>query len=315
LSICAGPTIPENIIWTDDDVKFVQGFENRVKETIERHRLLSMNDRILVAVSGGKDSTAVLHVLHKLGYPVQAVTVDAHIGCYTQQNLENIRAVCKKIGVVLHEIPFRKDFGASLCYIRDYLKERGHNYKSCTVCGVLRKHLLNRKARELRATRLVLGHNLDDEAQVILMNLFKNRPDLNARLGPKTSLDDSRFVTRVKPLYFIREDEVVRYSKLMQFPVKYGKCPCSVEGFRHAVRSFLDEQEASVRGIKENIVKVFLENRENLRNAFAARKISFCAQCDEPATGTMCRACELLSLLHEPLESGKLSAAQFPISS
>jgi len=315
LSICVAPTIPEPVVWTDDDAKFAQEFEHRVQDTIECYHLLDKNDKILVAVSGGKDSTAVLHVLHKLGYPVEAVTVDAHIGCYTQQNLENIRSVCKKINVVLHEIPFRKEFGASLCYIRDYLKERGHNYKSCTVCGVLRKHLLNKKARELGATKLVLGHNLDDEAQVILMNLFKNRPALNARLGPKTVLTDNRLVTRVKPLYLIREDEVIRYSKLMQFPVKYGKCPCSFEGFRHAVRDFFNDYEKTMPGIKENVVQVFLENRGLLQKRFASQEISVCAQCDEPSTGSLCRACMLLNLVREPKEPSELSLAQLPARS
>jgi uncharacterized protein (TIGR00269 family) len=285
LKVCLKPTEPEPVVWTADDEIFVREFERRVQDTIERYNLFSQADKILVAVSGGKDSTVVLHVLHRLGYNVEAVTVDAHIGCYTQQNLENIRAVCKKLGVALHEIPFRKAFGASLCYIR---------------------------ARDVQATKLVLGHNLDDEAQVILMNLFKNRPELNARLGPKIdNFSDPRFVARVKPLYFVREDEVVRYSKLMCFPVKYGKCPCSTEGFRHSVRDFLNgfSHEA-----KENIVKIFLENRERLQRRFASgRQPSFCAQCDEPSSGALCRACSLLNLVHEkPPEPKNFGAGEFP---
>lgn len=307
LRICLQPTEPEPVAWTQDDERFVREFEQRVQETITRYNLLSKTDRILVAVSGGKDSTAVLHILHKLSYPVEAVTVDAHIGCYTKQNLENIRSVCGKLGVRLHEIPFRKVFGASLCAIRDFLKAKGHNYKSCTVCGVLRRYLLNRKARELNATKLVLGHNLDDEAQVVLMNLLKNRPELNARLGPKTSLDDERFITRVKPLYHAREDEVVRYSKLMRFPVKYGKCPCSAEGFRNAVRDFLNDYEKTRPGSKENTVKLFLEQREHLQKTYASQAIAFCTQCDEPASNGLCRACALLTQVREPAAADELT--------
>jgi len=312
--ICLTPTIPEKTVWTDDDAQFVARFENTVKETIADNQLFSKNDRILVAVSGGKDSTAVLHLLCKLGYAVEAVTVDAHIGCYTEQNLQNIRAFCTKLGVPLHEIPFRKAFGASLCYIRDYLKAKGHNYKSCTVCGVLRRYLLNKKARELNTDVLVLGHNLDDEAQVILMNLIKNRPELNARLGPKIdNFDDARFVPRVKPLYHIREDEVIRYSKLMEFPVKYGKCPCSAEGFRNAVRDFLTEYERVQPGIKENIVKMFLQQRAYLQQLFASKEVpAFCLQCDEPAQDRLCKACKLLSLVQQPLEPEQLGASELP---
>ncbi len=314
LKICTAPTIPEQVIWTLDDEKFVRQFEQRVKDTIDQYDLFSSKDRIVVAVSGGKDSTVVLHILHKLKYQVEAVTVDAHIGCYTQQNLENIREVCAKLGVRLHEISFRKVFGASLCYIRDYLKARGHAFRSCTVCGVLRRYLLNRKARELGATKLVLGHNLDDEAQVILMNLFKNRPELNARLGAKIDNGDDRFVARVKPLYHIREDEVVRYSKLMSFPVKYGKCPCSFEGFRHAVRDFLNTYEQVQPCCKENIVRVFLEQRAKMRMRYAeGAHVAYCLQCDEPASDRLCRACALLALMQEPLESGQFVPAELPV--
>lgn len=313
LQICLRPTEPEHVVWTQDDARFVQEIEQRVRDTIGRYRLLSPTDKILVAVSGGKDSTVVLHLLRAFGYAVEAVTVDAHIGCYTRQNLENIRAVCQKLGVRLHEIQFRKVFGASLCYIRDYLKAKGRNLKSCTVCGVLRRYLLNRKARELHATKLVLGHNLDDEAQAVLMNLLKNRPELNARLGPRIDAQDDRFVARVKPLYHVREDEVVRYSRLMRFPVKYGKCPCSVEGFRNAVRDFLDECERAQPGIKENIVKVLLENREKLQRRFSGKGVrAFCAQCNEPANGALCRACALLSLVQEPAQVSELGASELP---
>ncbi len=314
VDICLTPTEPEEVVWTEDDERFVDQIEQRVKHTIEQYNLLSSQDKILVAVSGGKDSTMVLHLLQKFGHAVEAVTVDAHIGCYTQQNLENIRAVCQKLSVPLHEIPFRKVFGASLCYIRDYLKERGHNYKSCTVCGVLRRYLLNRKARELKATKLVLGHNLDDEAQVVVMNLMKNRPELNARLGPKIAqMSDARFVPRVKPLYFIREDEVVRYSKLMQFPVKYGKCPCSAEGFRNAVRDFLNEYEQHKQGIKENIVTMFLRQRDQLQKQYTSEKPTYCVQCDEPASDSLCRACKLLNLVH-PAQPKKLGSGELPAS-
>ena len=314
LRVCLTPTVPDAVTWTKDDENFAAEIEQRVQKTIKDYQLFSKGDKIVVAVSGGKDSTMVLHLLKKLGYDVSAVTVDAHIGCYTQQNLENIRSVCKKLDVNLHEIPFRKVFGASLCYIRDYLKEKGHAFRSCTICGVLRRYLLNKKARSLKATKLVLGHNLDDEAQVVLMNLMKNHPELNARLGPKVDqMKDARFVPRVKPLYFVREDEVVRYSKLSRFPVKYGTCPCSVEGFRHAVRKFLDEYEASHPKVKENIMKVFIDKREQLQKKFATtEKPSFCLQCDEPASDSLCRACKLLNLMHEPSESGKLGAAQLP---
>jgi len=301
-SLCT--TNPEPAAWTKDDRKFTAGIEKKVQDTIKKYNLFSKNEKITVAVSGGKDSTAILHILCKLGYPVEAITVDAHIGCYTDENLRNLRETCKKLGVKLHEIPFRKAFGASLCYIRDYLKAKGHNFKSCTICGVLRRYLLNRKAREIEAKVIVMGHNLDDEAQSVVMNLLKNRPELNARLGPRIdSVNGGMFVPRAKPFYHIREDEIVRYSKLMQFPVKYERCPCSSEGFRSAVRNFLNDCEKEQPKIKENIVAGFLKQRKKIRKNFSSGKPETCSQCGEFSGGKVCKACNLLGLLRKPLKA------------
>ncbi len=290
----------ENTLKADE--KFLAFVEEKVRNAITKYGLFSKNDRIAVAASGGKDSTTLLYILKKLGYRIEAVTVDSHIGCYTQENLESLRETCKKLNVRLHEIPFRKVFGASLCYLRDKIRQG----KSCTVCGVLRRYLLNRKARELKAKKLALGHNLDDEAQAIVMNLLKNRPELNARLGPASNtLNDALFVARVKPLYDVSEADVVRYSRIMGFPVKYCRCPCASDGFRFAVRDFLDAQEKENPGIKESIVKTFLKNRSRLKKERQRR--SFCTNCGEVSSRGFCKTCELLALAGKPLKSGKLS--------
>ncbi|MEM2915886.1 MAG: ATP-binding protein [Candidatus Woesearchaeota archaeon] len=284
------------------DERFLVSVEEKVRKTIAKYSLFSKKDKIAVAASGGKDSTTLLYVLKKLGYNIEAITVDSHIGCYTKENLENLREICKKLNVRLYEIPFRNIFGASLCYLRNKIKQS----RSCAVCGVLRRYLLNRKARELKAKKLALGHTLDDEAQSIVMNLLKNRPELNARLGPASnSLNDALFVPRVKPLYHVSEQEVVRYSRIMGFPVKYCRCPCAVDGFRFVVRDFLDTQERKSPGIKENIVKIFLRNRGNKK---IAQRTSFCRNCGEVSNRGFCRTCELLALAGKPLKAGKLSS-------
>src|SRR3989338_2318145 len=116
-------------------------FERKVKQTIDQFNLIQPGDKLLVAVSGGKDSTVLLHVLKQLGYRFEAITVDAKIGCYTEKNLQNIRKFCAALGVKLHEISFQKEFGYSLCYLKAILTSSGFNYTSCTVCGVLRRYL------------------------------------------------------------------------------------------------------------------------------------------------------------------------------
>ena len=205
--------------------KFLQYFEKKVRKTIRIHKLIDKKEHLLIACSGGKDSTTALYLMNKIiknrDISIEAIHIDQSIGTYSEQNKNNLTDFCKKNNIKLHVFSFREEFGSSLCYIKDSLKEKGINWKSCTICGILRRYILNKKSRELKATKIVIGHNLDDEAQTVLMNLFNNNTALLARLGPKTGIKDhDSFIPRIKPLYMCKEDEVELYSKLMKFPVK-----------------------------------------------------------------------------------------------
>ncbi|MBW2980766.1 TIGR00269 family protein [Candidatus Woesearchaeota archaeon] len=279
--------------------QFIKSFENKVKQTIKKYNLINKNDKIIVACSGGKDSTTVLYLLNKFGYNVEAVAIDLLIGEYSKINLKNIKEFCRKHNIKLNIISFRDEFGHSLCFIRSALKQKGSRLESCTICGILKRWLLNKKSRKLKAAKLATGHNLDDEAQTILMNMLKGNPGLNTKLGPKTGVvKDKKFVQRIKPLYFTLEKDVERYSKLMGFPVKYGRCPCAVGVFRASVRDELSRLKNDGK-IKSNIVNDFLKKKPELRKKYkTSEKLNYCRKCGEPSKGNVCNACKILGLLH-----------------
>jgi len=273
--------------------------EKSIKDTIKTYNLFSKSDKVLVAVSGGKDSTVVLYVLHKLGYDVEGITIDALIGNYTKENLENLRLVCLKYNIKLHEINFRDEFGYSLCYLRSVINSKGHNMNSCAVCGVLRRYLLNKHAKLIGAKCLVTGHNLDDEAQSVLMNLFRNTFELSARLGPYSGLiERSSFVPRVKPLYFVFEKDIVAYSKAMKFPVVYSACPCRSGSFRNEVSVVLDELEKSDPLVKLKIITKFIKILPKLKEYYKnTKELNACKHCGEPAKEDVCQACRIIGLI------------------
>lgn len=285
------------------DEAFITQFHHRVEQTIREHRLFTQQSRVLVAASGGKDSTALLHALKQLGYTIEAVTVDARIGCYTEENLKNLRRFCQELGIVLHEIDFKKEFGMALCHLRDRLHAAGYDYKSCHVCGVLRRYLINKKAKELQPDAIATGHNLDDEAQVVMMNLLRGTVEFAARLGPKSGLSEesSRFVQRVKPFYFTREADVVRYAKMMQLPVKYGMCPCSSDSYRREIRNLFSIFPHTERA-KENIMSAFMQVLPRLKEHYRVqeKELRECLVCSEPASNEVCNACSLLQKINAP---------------
>jgi len=282
-----------------NDKQFIQDFENRVKDTIEKYSLINKKDRVMVACSGGKDSTTLLYLLNKFGYHVEGIFIDLHLGNYSKTNLRNVKSFCKKNKIKLHEFSFRNEFGYSVCYIKSVLKSKNITLRSCNICGILRRWLLNRKTRELKATKLVTGHNLDDEVETILMNFFNGNINLIIRIGPEVGvIKNEKFVPRIKPLYFVTNEETTKYSKLMKFPVLYEKCPCSVDAHRGNFRRFIKETEEKYPGTKNRIAKSFLEVLPELRGFYKTdKKINYCEVCGEPSSINVCNACTLFKKL------------------
>lgn len=273
---------------------FKEYFEKKVRKTIRKFKLLDRKEKIGVAVSGGKDSTVCMHILKNLGYDVTGLTVDALIGNYTKENLKNLKSVCKKYKIPLEILSFRKEFGYSLCYIRDVLKEKGYDYSSCMICGILRRFLINKYAKKLKLDVIATGHNLDDEAQAFIMNVFRNDKTLALRQGPVSGKGISKhFVKRVKPLYLCSEKETTAYSKLMNFPVNYKPCPCRVGAYRKKYLDMLDDFEKKFPATKNNIIAFYLRMIYPQKQKVKG-EANKCELCSEPASKEICRKCQII---------------------
>jgi uncharacterized protein (TIGR00269 family) len=160
---------------------------------------------------------------------------------------------------------------------------------------VLKKHLLNKKARALGASKLATGHNLDDEAQTFLMNCLRGNPSLSAGAGPVTgNISDKKFVSRIKPLYFSREADVRRYAELKGFPVVFTRCPCGFDAFRGVLREVLNEKEKKDKTVKLKLVKQLTALQPALKEKLPKGELVYCKKCGEPSRQDFCRACKLL---------------------
>ena len=277
---------------------FIAKIDQTVKKTIAKFRLIKKQDKVLVALSGGKDSTVLLYILNKLSYNIKAITINAFIGNYSKKNLSNSIKFCKRLGIKLYHVSFKSEFGHSLCYLTSLLKSKDIKINSCTVCGVLRRYLINKVSRKLKADKVALGHNLDDEAQSIMMNFFRGNPAMSARIGPISGLiKDKRFVPRIKPLYFVSEKDIETYSKLHRFEVEYKECPCAF-GYRNSVKKSLNSLEKKHKDIKINIINNFLEMLPRLKAYYKSQeKLISCKNCGEPSRNGLCKTCQILKLV------------------
>ena len=278
--------------------EYNQQFEKKVKNVIDKYKLVDKNEKVVVACSGGKDSTTTLYILKKLGYDVEGLMIDLIIGKWSDENLENAKKFCKEHDIKLHVVNMRKEFGCSICYIRSGVQAK-MKLSNCAICGVIKRWVLNKKARELGGTKIATGHNLDDEVETIMMNIFAGNPELSFGMGPKNGmLKNDKFVQRIKPLYFVTNEEVRKYSETMNFPVLYDPCPCSINAFRKDMRKWIAELQKEDPEIKTRLVKNFLRMLPTLRKNYKTKRmIMDCDTCGEPSNNKICKRCELIKIM------------------
>jgi len=278
---------------------FIKYFERKAFKTISKHKLLENNDNELgIAVSGGKDSFALLYILNrfaekKRNLNLKVICVDEGIKGY--RNLSEIKKFCKKNSIEIHVYSFKKEFGMTLNQI-----VKKTNMRPCSVCGVLRRLILNSKARDLGLKKIATGHNLDDEAQSILMNQFRGNIERSARLGPLTGVvSDKRFVKRIKPFYFLTEEETGKYAQLRKLVLDKGSCPYSKKSYRGQVKAMLNKFTEKHKQTKHAIVNSFMSILPLLKKEYAGAKIKGCKECGEPCSRDICKACDFLEKINQ----------------
>lgn len=246
---------------------FLKSIEDRIRKSVRKYQMFGPQEKVVVSFSGGKDSLVLLYNVLQLqrrsdrSPPVEAILIDEGIAGYRQESLAYAIQVCKEWHVPLHILSFQQEFGAQLDNLIPRLEAMQMN--PCTVCGTVRRRLLNQKAVELKADRLAIGHNLDDVAETFLQNILRNdlqkvhtNPPYGNPIDP-----EGDFVPRVKPLLTLLEEEIVRYCFYRGFPIQRTPCPYSTSFYilRRKVQEFLNAVEAESAEVKYNLLEMNLK--------------------------------------------------------
>ncbi|MEM4569369.1 MAG: TIGR00269 family protein [Thermofilaceae archaeon] len=282
---------------------FLHFFESRVLGSIQAMGMFQRGERVVVAVSGGKDSLSLLHFLSKfkdlLGIDLIAVLIDEGIRGYRSEKIAAARFYARLWGVELVVKSFEEEFGLTLDEAVRRLMHKGLIYKPCTVCGVFRRYLLNKACLELGADKLATAHNLDDEVQAFLMNAAQANFQAILREGVVAARTHPLLVPRVKPFYFIPEREVLIYALIQKIETPDVECPYIVYSFRHTLRRWLNrvaEEDPSVKH-RALSLKIALSKRYQLE---ASEELKMCKLCGMPSSRDICKACQLREYLSRP---------------
>ena len=282
---------------------FCRTIEDKVRRTISKYEMLGPKDRIMVAVSGGKDSGTLLHILTKIerDFPsvvLSAGTVDEGIRDYRDEALKIAKRNCKKLGVEHVITSFKELFGYELDEIVELVRRRGEKgLTPCSYCGVLRRKALNTMAREAGVDKLVTAHSLDDETQTMLLNVVHGDPLRIARSKPVLTVIHPKLVQRVKPLCQVPEKEVAFYAYLKGIELQCIPCPYAQTALRNDIRSMLNSMEHKHAGTLFAIFNSMERIRPALESFVEEVKLHNCKLCGEPTVGDLCRPCQMLQEL------------------
>jgi uncharacterized protein (TIGR00269 family) len=277
---------------------FIQGTQQKVLKDIRKYKLIEKGDKVLVALSGGKDSVMVLDILNSLYerniIDMAAVTIDEGIKGYREDGVRIARDHARLLGIEHNVVTFKDSFDTTLDDIMVSSSERG----ACTYCGVFRRWILNREARDMGATKIATGHNLDDETQAILMNYLEGNIENLTRIGPKTSSRSEMFTVKIKPLREIPEKEVALYALARGLEVHFAGCPYASDSFRGEVGQFIKQLSRNHPTIMYSTLRGFDKLKPVIKKEFAKEfDVGLCMQCGEPSAHELCRACTFCSEL------------------
>lgn len=280
---------------------YAEWFVDSTQRTIEKYKMFDHAARVLVAVSGGKDSLALWDVLTRLGYRADGLYIGLGIQgdiAYSDQSLARIREFKEKIvpDATLHIVDIQATYGKTIPEIARE-SSRGHG-KPCAACGLTKRYVMNRLASERGYDVLATGHNLDDEVAVLMQNTLHWQTGYLARQAPVLEASDG-LAKKVKPFCRFYERETATYALVRGIDYVYDECPHAVGNLTNFYKTLLNQLEAESPGAKLQFYVQFLKARsEGFFNAPADRAaLHACEVCGQPTTAPgRCAFCRMWNL-------------------
>jgi uncharacterized protein (TIGR00269 family) len=264
---------------------FLGYFQEQVRRAIKHHDMLRPDDRVLVAVSGGKDSLALWDVLLDLGYRVSGVYLGLGIGEYSRRSGRVAKAFADKRGGDLIHVDLRDEYGFDI----PTAGTKGSR-STCSVCGLSKRYIFNRVALDHGFDVVATGHNLDDEAATLLGNTLRWQTEYMARQFPVLPAQDG-MVKKVKPLYRLAERETAAYAFMRGIDYVVEECPLVAGNTQLKYKDAINHLEAGAPGTKASFLLGYVDRAAALFLAEDRAELRSCQRCGQPTTGRFCAFC------------------------
>ena len=270
---------------------------------IKKYQMFTHDERVLVAVSGGKDSLSLWDILVRLGYQADGLYIglgiDAGIG-YSAESHRLAEKFANDHQLKLHVVDVEKEYGQPIPVLSE-ISYRGHG-KPCSVCGLTKRHVMNRMARDLGYDVLATGHNLDDEAAVLFGNTLSWSMEFLLRQSPVLPSSDG-LARKVKPLCRFYEREMTAYALLRGIEYIYEECPFALGSTSIYYKEVLNQLENDRPGAKLTFYLRFLEARRAglfVESGNPTGHLHPCPNCGQPTSAPdLCSFCRLMEKVAE----------------
>ena len=273
---------------------------SQVQRTIEKYHMFRPKDRILVAVSGGKDSLSLWDILLQLGYKADGMYIGLGIDGgvdYSNQSHRKIDDFIAKFwpDAKLHVVDIPETYGMS---IPQLARARRREDKPCSVCGLNKRHIMNRIAVE-GGYVLATGHNVDDEAAVLMQNTLRWQTGYLARQSPVLESTHANFARKVKPLCRFYEREMTAYALVRGIDYIYDECPHAEGATTLFYKTVLNQLETNSPGAKLAFYQEFLRARKEglFQQVAESVVLHACDYCGQPTSAPgLCSFCRIWDL-------------------
>ncbi len=278
-------------------VHYPEWFLEQTQRAIRKYAMFAHAERILVAVSGGKDSLALWDVLLTLGYQADGVYIDLGIdGGFGYSALSKAKAVAfaeQRPDVRLLVVDIRQLYGENIPQVA---QRRHRPQRPCSICGLIKRHEMNRAALEGGYDVLATGHNLDDEAATLFGNVLHWQVDYLRHQFPVLPADGQGLARKVKPFCRFYERETAAYTLIRGIDYIEDECPYAVGATGLAHKATLTQMEHDSPGAKMHFYTNFLKAKETGLFAVAETgpELHPCSQCGQPTSAPgLCNFCRL----------------------